>query len=389
MRFFRYMSAAFFVFVLIAAGGRQALAKMPVPEISAPAAIVAEASTGRVLYEKNSDDRHYPASMTKMMTCILGLEKGNPETIIIISPQAAAEESSDMGLAAGDELRFSELLQGMMLVSDNGAAEAAAEYLGGDVPGSFAAMMNEKATALGMYNTHFVNPNGLPNDDHYSTARDMLTLACYSWQNEDFRRIVGCQQKTIYWQLPAGKTATMETTNELLKRYPGLNGIKTGWTEAARGCLAGAAKRNGVELIAIVMASPTRESRFTDAGKLLDYGFSCIKEVKSIKRDDMEREVLIGGGSEYKTSVRPAHDLTYPLLEGETEQEYTLRYDMPRALHAPLQIGEKAGEVVLCHNGQEAARAELLTDEAVSSGWNLLSLGVSLYDKLAGFCCGR
>ena len=148
-------------------------------EISAESAILVEASTGRVIYEKNADARKYPASMTKMMTCILGLENIHPGTVVRVSAEAADTEDSALGLQAGDEIRFSELLQGMMLVSDNAAAIVAAESMASSVP-RFAERMNEKAQEIGATNTHFANPNGLPDAAHYSTARDMMKIARYA-----------------------------------------------------------------------------------------------------------------------------------------------------------------------------------------------------------------
>ena len=258
------------------------------PDIGASSAIVIEASTGRVVYEKNADRREYPASLTKMMTCILGLELGDPAASVTISGDAAAVEDSYLGLAAGDKLSLQELLTGMMLESDNGAAAAVSQYLASS-RAAFADKMNRKAQELGATQTHFHNPNGLPDPEHYSTARDLAKIAAGGMRLPQFRQIVGTREQTIRCQQPAGKTLRATNTNELLGKYPGMTGIKTGWTEAAGGCLAAAARRGGVELIAVVLHSPTMETRFSDAAALLDYSFGQVQAEKGVDQARTEK----------------------------------------------------------------------------------------------------
>lgn len=241
------------------------------PEITADAAIVMDEQTGQVLYEKNADKREYPASMTKMMTCILAIEKGSPDQIITVSDNAANVECTR--LYPGYALRLADITQQMMMISDNGAATAIGEALGGD-EASFADMMNAKAKEIGAVNTHFVNMNGMPDPDHYSTARDMAKIAAYGMKLDKFRQIVGTKEKRIYYIAPQGHTTYCVNTNALLDTYPGCTGIKTGWTSAARGCVSAAATRDGRELIAVVMHSDDDETRFSEAAELLDYGFA-------------------------------------------------------------------------------------------------------------------
>ena len=250
----------------------QAVAFAAAPEISADAAIVVDRGTGAVLYEKNADKQEYPASMTKIMTCLLAIESGRPDRVIEVSPEAADVESTRM--RAGDQVRLTDLLTQMMLISDNGAATAIGEALAdGDIH-YFAELMNRRAESLGMTSTHFVNANGMPDADHYTTARDYARLATVAFANEKFRAIVGTQAKNIYYIRPAGRVEYCVNTNELLTSYPGCVGGKTGWTNAARGCLTVAADRDGHELIAIVFHSNDDETRFQEAAALLDYGFS-------------------------------------------------------------------------------------------------------------------
>ena len=238
------------------------------PLLTADAAILMDATTGEVLYEKNADKREYPASMTKMMTCILALEKGNPLKTIAISANAANVESTE--LYGGEWIHLGELTYQMMLISDNGAATAIAEAIGGNV-NHFASMMNEKARGIGAESTHFVNANGMPDENHYSTARDMAKIAQYGLRNKDFRQIVSTKSKQVHYERP-NKNLPCENTNHLLFTYDGAIGVKTGYTRAAQGCLTAAATRHGRTLIAVIMHAGW-DSRFTEAATLLDYGF--------------------------------------------------------------------------------------------------------------------
>lgn len=248
-----------------------------VPDITADAAVIMDAADGRFLYEKNGTKKEYPASMTKIMTCILSIEKGNPYKTVSVSSNAADVEST--ALTGGEWLSLGDLQNQMMMLSDNGAATAIAENTAGSLP-AFADMMNEKAKAIGMTGTHFVNANGMPDENHYSTAEDMARLARYAMENKNFRRIVSTKRKQIRYIRPV-EIFTCENSNELLYTYPGATGIKTGWTRAAGGCLAASAIRDNHELIVIVMHSRDTDSRFAEAAELLDYGFAMIKEKRT------------------------------------------------------------------------------------------------------------
>ena len=254
---------------------------MAAPSVLAESAILINARTGGVIFEKNADVRRAPASMTKMMTCILALEAKGLNTEFKVTQSAAATEDSYLGMKGGERLLSGELMREMMMESDNGAAVVVAQNVSGSVL-KFADLMNEKAKELGCRKTHFSNPHGLTARWHYSTARDMAKIAAYCMKNPEFRNLVNNRKSVIHWTSPAGRTYKSETTNELLGNYSGANGIKTGWTNAARGCVAASAKRGDVELIAIVMKSKDHDTRFADARKLLDFGFSVGGEGKIV-----------------------------------------------------------------------------------------------------------
>ena len=226
------------------------------PQVEAEAAVVMVAGTNQVLYEKNASAIMYPASTTKIMTLITALEKGDPAGIVTVSPRAAAVDGSSLDLRPGDKLTLRNNLTGMMLVSGNDAATAIAEHVAGSVP-AFVALMNAKAAKLGATNTHFTNPHGLPDPiNHYTTAYDLALISAYAMQNPNIVKIVSAREADISFL--NRKAVHVTNTNKLLKTYPGINGLKTGYTREAGDCLVAGAKRNGVQLIAVVLNDDNR-----------------------------------------------------------------------------------------------------------------------------------
>lgn len=353
---------------------------VPEPQITAKAAILIEASTGRVIWEKNADEQHYPASTTKMMTGILGIENLPPHAEVFISPNAAATEDCPLDIHAGERLTADELITGMLMVSDNGAAVAVAEQLDGSV-GAFAKRMNAKAQELGMDHTHFVNPNGLPNPNHYSTVRDMAKLARYAMEDKKFRDIVGQKNRMINWLFPKTKHLAVENTNKLLGHYEGMTGIKTGWTQISGGCLAASAKRNGVELIVVLMQAPAPDDRFSDARKILDYGFSQVRMVKGLSKDRVKCTAWVKGGTQATVNLHPVSDINYPLIGNEAAEHYTLEYDVPKVLSAPLKEGEPVGRIVIKYDGSPVGNVDLAADK-VQKGFSLGSWLVDVFEGI-------
>ncbi len=346
-------------------------------KLEADSVILIEATTGRVIYEKNADVVRPPASMTKMMTCILGLEYLVPDDRIRISQNAAYTEDSDLQLQENDVISASELLRGMMLVSDNGGAVAIAEAVSGNVA-SFSKLMNDKAREIGCEHTHFENPNGLPNDNHYSTARDMAKISMYCLENWDFRDIVSTQRETIHWLEPSNVTVRVENTNKLLATYKGMTGLKTGWTRAAGGCLAASAKRGDIELIAIVMHAPDTDTRFKDAETLLNYGFDRVTSIYGVDKEQVEKKVFVRNGTKGSIAVGLQDDLNYPLLRDEYRQNLTVEYDLPKVIDADVKAGDIVGKAKLKYNGRVVASVPFVAKEDVESGFSFASKIVSL-----------
>ncbi len=246
-------------------------------QLSAEAWILVEDSLGLLISSKNANERLFPASLTKMMTCMLTLEHGNMGDTIEITKDVF--RVGDCRVRLGDRFTEENLLHEMMMQSDNDAAYALAKQVGGDTV-AFVAMMNEKAAYLSMDSTHFANPNGMPNDSNYTTARDLLTLARYCMRDSTFAQIVG--SKMIDVDFIDGRHMPCENTNVLLNKYEGCFGVKTGYTRQAGACLASAATRNGETLYLIMLKSRSRSSRFSESATLLDYGFRVMEAYRSL-----------------------------------------------------------------------------------------------------------
>lgn len=349
------------------------------PKILADSAILVEASTGRIIYEKNSNAEREPASMTKMLTCVIALEELDPSKEVIMSQAAVMTEDNTLNWATGDSVNVKDMVTAVMLVSENGGAVALAQTVAGNVT-NFAEMMNDKARIIGCKDSHFINPNGLPSTNHYSTAADMARIAVYCMKNEAFREIVDTRRTSIRWIYPKEKWAELNNTNELLGKYNGADGIKTGWTTAAGGCLAASAKRGEVELIAIVMRSPNHDTRFDDATALLNYGFERIRMVDVADKERIDKTVFVRGGTQAILHVSPSEDLSFPLMAGEDPKLLRVTYDLPKVIDAGkgINAGKVIGEAVLRYDGKPVARVPLVAREKIAKGFSLGSLFVRI-----------
>ena len=246
--------------------------------LSAEAWMLIDDSTGMVISQKYANEPQYMASLTKMMTCLLALENGNMADTVEITKDVFINRNSRVRL--GERYLLGNLIYEMMLQSDNDAAYAIAKHLAGDTL-KFCEIMNEKAAYIGMSNTHFANPNGMPNINNYSTACDLIRLARYSMRDSAFATVVGTAYKDV--PLVDGRHMACYNTNVLLNKYQGCIGIKTGFTRQAGNCLASAATRDGITLYLILLNSRSRSSRFNESAILLDYGFKAMKAFRALR----------------------------------------------------------------------------------------------------------
>ena len=322
------------------------------PRVTARSAVVVEARTGRVLYERNMDNRQFPASTTKIMTLIIALEKGNLDDVVKVGPHAAGTEGSTLWLEEGDEITLRELLYGMMLHSGNDATVAVAEHIAGSVD-AFARLMTDKAHEIGANDTNFVNANGLPDDAHYTTAHDLALIASYGYTLPEFEEIVSTKEITFPWV--KDETHLLRNENQMLWLYEGGNGVKTGYTDAAGRCLVSAAKRDGIQLVAVVLDS---NWMWNDSILLLDYGFSKIDRTTVVKKHAQVGTVAVTGSRARRLGVQTKDEIVLPVVDGTAGYEQTI--DLPHAVKAPVKKGDVVGTLHVTYEGKEVAKTDLV-----------------------------
>ncbi|MGI6227120.1 MAG: D-alanyl-D-alanine carboxypeptidase family protein [Peptococcales bacterium] len=255
------------------------------PQITAQAAVLIDADTGKLIYGKNHNEPRPPASTTKILTAILGIEKGNLDDVVDISPRAAQTGEASLNLIAGEKITLENLLYGALLKSGNDTCVAIAEHVAPTVE-DFVKLMNLKAQLIGCNNSNFINTNGLPAKNHYSSAYDLALIARYALKNPTFAKIVATPLYTVAWEA-SGRKRTIKNTNQLLTSYYGASGVKTGTTDAAGHCLIASASRDNRNLIAVVLKS---HNRFNDARILLDYGFDNYRNINLIEEN---RKIIV------------------------------------------------------------------------------------------------
>ena len=326
------------------------------PNLSARAAVLMEASTGQVLMESAAHERLPMASTTKIMTALVALEHADLSQPVQISEKAVGVEGSSVYLKAGEILTMEQLLCALMLESANDAAAAIAIEIAGDIE-SFADLMNETAQRIGLTDTHFTNPHGLDNAEHFSSAYDLAMLARYALQNPDFARIVSTYKTNI----PLGGDEGIRMLinhNKMLKYYDGAIGVKTGYTKRCGRCLVSAATRDGVTMIAVTLSAP---DDWRDHTAMLDYGFS-LYECAELAQPGQIRCALscLGSTSEsVSASNRDGVSLILPREHGEI----THVIEANRYLCAPVMAGDTVGEIVFFCDGTEIARTPLYAEE--------------------------
>ncbi len=305
--------------------------------LSARSAVVINASTGTVLFEKNAYEQLPMASTTKIMTALLLAEQENLDTLVVTTKQMVTVEGSSMGLLAGDTVSYKDLLYGMLLASGNDAANTTAIALSGSTQ-DFADLMNRKAQQLGLNNTHFVTPSGLDAEGHYSTAYDMAQLAAYALKNGKFKSAASSKTATLYYGNPPYKRK-LSNHNKLLNMYEGAIGVKTGYTKKSGRCLVSAAERDGTTVVAVTLNAP---DDWSDHKRLLDYGFLCTKNTNLT--DCFTSASINVVGSDKAHVDLSAGDCFVGLTKAEMNNiTYTL--DIPRFVYAPVKAGEEVGTI--------------------------------------------
>lgn len=332
-------------------------------------AILMEASTGTVLYEQNSDEQLPPASVTKVMTLLLIYEAVRDGKIkwddkVTVSEHAASMGGSQVFLEVGETQTVADMTKCIAIASANDAAVAMAEYIGGSEEG-FVDLMNARAKELGMENTMFKNACGLDTDGHVTTARDIAIMSRELITNfPDIEQYTTTWQDTITHTTRRGTTEFgLTNTNKLVRWYEGATGLKTGSTGNAKYCLSATANKNGMSLIAVIMAAPDNKTRFSEAIKLLDYGYANYAVLTGAKAGDNVGEIPVSRGEHETVRLEVSKDVTALMKKGGTEPELT--YELSDVMCAPVEKGVKAGEAVYTLDGEVVARIDVVTSEAV------------------------
>ena len=333
--------------------------------VSAQKAILMDAQTGRVLYEKDAHSRSLIASTTKIMTALIICEQCNVLDRMRIPKEAVGIEGSSMYLKEGEVLTIQELLYGMMLHSGNDAAVALAIYCGGTVEG-FAQLMNDKAHDLGMKNSHFVNPNGLDAPEHYSTAADLAIVSAYALNNPIFAKTVSCKSVKVGERY-------LTNHNKLLWRLEGANGVKTGYTKAAGRILVSGAKRDGRQLVCVTINDP---DDWNDHCALLNQAFSRFAVKTILRKDQCLGTQEISGGQAGSVELLVAENFCYALAKGEQ-----VSVELPGCgfVYAPVSEGQEAGFAHVFVDGVPVGKVQLLYGQSVEQ---IKEDKKTLWDKL-------
>lgn len=331
--------------------------------LNAKSAILMEESTGNILYESNPDERLPIASVTKVMTMLLIMEavdsgKISLDDMVTVSGNAMSYGGSTMFLETGEQLTVNDMLKGIAVASANDGCVAMAEHLAGS-ESAFVDMMNEKAKELGMENTHFMNTNGLDEDDHYSSARDVAIMSRELMKHETIFNYTSIWMDTL-----RGGKFQLANTNKLIRFYDGANGLKTGSTSKALCCLSAAAKRNDMQLIAVVLGAPTSAERFASAKSLLDYGFANYAVNTQITAGDEVQNIAVEKGVDKEVGV-VAGDSCSTLVKKGQEDNITKEIKIDETITAPIEAGQKIGTMTISRDGEVIADIDLNASSAV------------------------
>ena len=348
-------------------------------------AILIERDTGKILYEKNSKEQLPPASMTKIMTMLLIMEALDKGKLKLDEKVRASEYAASMGgsqifLEPGEEMTVKEMMQGIAIGSGNDASVAMAERIAGSEE-AFVEMMNKKVKELGLTDTVFKNTTGLPVSDHYSTANDMAIMAKELLKYEDITKFTGMYE--AYLRENTDNKFWLVNTNKLVRFYPGVDGLKTGFTKEALYCLTATAEKDGMRVIAVVFGAPTSKERNAQVTKMLDYAFNQYQTHPLFERNHVMGSVKIQKGSEKTVEVITSEPISLLTKKGETIDDVKQQVNVNKDLKAPIKKGDKIGMLMIEKNGETLVESPLLAKENVeeASWWKLFNRSFGMFTK--------
>ena len=331
--------------------------------INAKSGILMEASTGEVLYEQNANERLQIASVTKVMTMLLIMEaidsgKISLDDMVTTSEYAASMGGSQVFLEAGEQMSVNDMLKAIAVASGNDAAVAMAEFISGS-EGAFVEKMNKRASELGCENTHFINCNGLDETpEHYSSARDVARIS-----QELLKHTKIFDYTTIWMDSLRNGSFGLSNTNKLIRFYNGANGLKTGSTSTAKYCLSATALRDGMQLIAVIICAPSTKDRFSSASALLDYGFANYEVASNEDLNVAVPYVRVVGG--VKEQIAPKVSGSGFVVKKGNKSKLETRFEMEESVSAPVEDGQKLGEIIYTIDGEEVTRRDVCATERV------------------------
>lgn len=341
------------------------------PEIEAPSAILMEASTGKVIYEKDADTKRPPASVTKVMTLLLiyeALENGTitKEDVVTTSEYASSMGGSQVFLETGEEQTVDTLLKCIVVSSANDACVAMAEYISGSEE-AFVEAMNKKAKELGMNNTVFKNCNGLDTDGHMTTARDIALMSReLTTHYPDIFSYTKIWMDTIIHKTKRGEEEFgLSNTNKLIRQYPYATGLKTGSTGNAKFCLSATASKDGIDLIAVVMAAPDSKTRIADTETLLNYGFSKCRKYEDDDYASLQKKATVQRGKKDTVTAVQKNGFMYIDTEGKALDKIEKEIKIEKTVKAPVKKGQKIGEIIYKIGEEQLGTVPLVASESV------------------------
>lgn len=352
---------------------------------NAKSAIMIEASTGTILYEKNKDDKLPMASMTKMMTLLLimeEIESGNLKwnEMITTSEHAASMGGSQIFLEVGEKMSVEDLVKGICIASGNDASVAMAERIGGTEE-KFVSMMNKKAKELSLSNTHFENACGLDSDNHYSSANDMSIIAKELVKHKKILEFSGTYED--YLRKNTEKSFWLVNTNKLVRYYQGVDGLKTGYTKNAGYCITTTAERGNMRLITVVMGEPSSAIRNSETTTMLDYGFNTYEAKKIITKDSVISKQKVEFGKKDSVELTPMED--YKVLKEKSSTNKNITYQLSsNPIKAPVKVGDKVGKIKIIENNKTIQEIDVTVKENV----NKMNIFRAYYKELIGVIKG-
>ncbi|MEH7130128.1 D-alanyl-D-alanine carboxypeptidase family protein [Neobacillus drentensis] len=348
-------------------------------------AILIERDTGKVLYEKNSNEELPPASMTKIMTMLLIMEAIDQGKLTWNEKVRASEYAASMGgsqifLEAGEEMTTKEMLRGIAIGSGNDASVAMAERIAGSEE-AFVDMMNDKVKELGLKHTFFKNTTGLPVSGHFSTAGDMAIMAKELLKYEDITKFTGLYE--AYLRENTDKKFWLVNTNKLVRFYPGVDGLKTGFTAEAKYCLTATAQKNGMRVIAVVFGAPTSKERNAQVTKMLNYAFNQYQTHPMYKRNQTIAKVRISKGQEKSVEAVTSEPISLLTKKGEKSEDVKRKVTVKKNLKAPIKKGDKIGTIKLIKDGEVFLESPILANKNVKEAgwWTLYKRSFGMFTK--------